>query len=202
MSEVLFLLLFAWRIACMIPPHCVWIWFLVKNRGWAELYICCAPLHRGRTCEGYFPNFILPISYLGFIWDLYVFVKKQQPFIFPFSHGQGTHSAKIVLIARLKIPQVPQNILVQFVCPNLKVWDFWNKKVSLGVRSPCTTWLKMGWISFWNAFSFFSCTYYSQNKWIPLLWWAEFWIRDLKKINASTKKISSHCVILDWLLEE
>ena len=21
----------------MIPPHCVWIWFLVKNRGWAEL---------------------------------------------------------------------------------------------------------------------------------------------------------------------
>ena len=155
MSEVLFLLLFAWKIACMIPPHCVWIWFLVKNRGWAELYICCAPLHRGRTCEGYFPNFIRPISYLGFIWDLYVFVKKTKTFIFPFSHGQGTHSAKIVLIARLKIPQVPQNILVQFVCPNLKVWDFWNKKVSLGVRSPCTTWLKMGWSSFWKAFFFF-----------------------------------------------
>ena len=34
-----------------------------------------------------------------------------------FSHGQGTHSAKIVLVVWPKIPQMPQKISAQ-------IWDF------------------------------------------------------------------------------
>ena len=38
-----------------------------------------------------------------------------------FSYGQGTNSAKIVLIVRPEIPQIPQKLSAQFVCPSPKV---------------------------------------------------------------------------------
>ena len=31
-------------------------------------------------------------------------------------------------IVWLKIPQMPQNLSAQFVCPNLKIWDFNEKR--------------------------------------------------------------------------
>ena len=43
---------------------------------------------------------------------------------------------KWVLVVQPKIPQMPQKISVQNVCPSTKVWDFLKKKLSLGVRSP------------------------------------------------------------------
>ena len=42
---------------------------------------------------------------------------------------------KCVLIVQPKIPQMPQKISAQNVCPSPKVQDFW-KKLSLGVCSP------------------------------------------------------------------
>ena len=39
--------------------------------------------------------------------------------------------------------KIPQNLSAQFVCPSPKVWDFNEKKASLGVRSPCAKWTKM-----------------------------------------------------------
>ena len=35
-----------------------------------------------------------------------------------------------------KIPQMPKNVSAEIVCPIPKVWDFDEKKASLGVRSP------------------------------------------------------------------
>ena len=35
----------------------------------------------------------------------------------------------------LKIPQMPPNLSAQIVCPSPEVWDFDEKKPSLGVRS-------------------------------------------------------------------
>ena len=45
---------------------------------------------------------------------------------------------KWVLIVWPKIPQMPQNLSAQFVCPSPKVLDFNKKGASLGVRSPCS----------------------------------------------------------------
>ena len=70
------------------------------------------------------------------IWDISVinvlvlktkvFGRKRQPN--QFSHGQGTNSAKIVLIVWPKIPQMPQNLSAQFDCTSSKVWDIIEKK--------------------------------------------------------------------------
>ena len=43
---------------------------------------------------------------------------------------------KWVLINQPKMPQMPQNLSAQIVCPSPKVWDCDEKKASLGVRSP------------------------------------------------------------------
>ena len=51
--------------------------------------------------------------------------------------NKGLAVPKWVLIVWPKIPQAPQNLSVQFVCPSLKVLDFNKKKASYGVRSPC-----------------------------------------------------------------
>ena len=91
--------------------------------------------------ESYCPNSLRPISYLEFIWDLYVLglkskvVSKKQPNTQ--NHGQRTHIAKMGAVVWLKIPKMPQNLLIQFVCPSPKVWDI-IKKGSLGVNSLCT----------------------------------------------------------------
>ena len=85
--------------------------------------------HWLRTCEGYFPNSLRPISYLGVMY-LYVFglktkvlCRKKNQIHFPMD--KGTY------------PQMPQKISAHFVCPSPKVRNFWKKKLSLGVRSPC-----------------------------------------------------------------
>ena len=68
--------------------------------------------HRRRKCERCSPNSLRPISYFGSIWELYVLDLKTKVFCrkekgpATFSHGQGTHSAKIVLIIWPEIPQM------------------------------------------------------------------------------------------------
>ena len=47
-----------------------------------------------------------------------------------FLHGQGTHSAKLVLIVWAEKFQMPHKISAQFVCPSPKVSNF-QKKSSL-----------------------------------------------------------------------
>ena len=51
---------------------------------------------------------------------------------------------KWILIAWPKIPQMPQNLSVQFVCPSPKVLDINEKKASSGVRSPWVKSKKVG----------------------------------------------------------
>ena len=49
---------------------------------------------------------------------------------------KGLTVPKWVLIDWSKIPQMPQNISAQIVCPTSpEVWDFDKKKASLGVAS-------------------------------------------------------------------
>ena len=48
----------------------------------------------------------------------------------------GLTVPKRVLINQPKIPQMPQNLSAQIVCPSPKFWDLDEKKASLGVRSP------------------------------------------------------------------
>ena len=47
---------------------------------------------------------------------------------------KGLTVQKWVLINWPNIPQMPQNLSAQIVCPNPKVWDLDEKKASLGVR--------------------------------------------------------------------
>ena len=81
-----------------------------------------------------FPNFytanILFWEHLGVICfrPKNQFLKEKEPTTL--SHGQGTHSAKIVLIVWPKIPQTPQKISAQFVWPSPKVSNFWKKALS------------------------------------------------------------------------
>jgi hypothetical protein len=42
---------------------------------------------------------------------------------------KGLTVPKQVLIVQPKIPQMPQNLSAQFVCPNPKVWDFLEKRL-------------------------------------------------------------------------
>ena len=51
---------------------------------------------------------------------------------------KGLTVPKWVLIVWQKMPQMPQNVSAQFVCPSQKVMDFNDKKDSLGVRSQCS----------------------------------------------------------------
>ena len=53
--------------------------------------------------------------------------------------NKGLTVSKWVLIVWPKIHQMPKNLSAKFVYPNPKVWDFNEKKASLGVRSP---WIK------------------------------------------------------------
>ena len=58
---------------------------------------------------------------------------------------KGLTIPKWVLIVWPKMPQMPQNLSAQFVCPGPKILDFNEKKASLVVRSPwctvhCTMW--------------------------------------------------------------
>ena len=49
---------------------------------------------------------------------------------------KGLTVPKWVLIVQQKIPQTLPKCSAQFVCPSTKVWDFFKRKLSLGVRSP------------------------------------------------------------------
>ena len=42
---------------------------------------------------------------------------------------KGLTVPKWVLINRPKIPQMPQNLFAQIVCPSPKVWDFDEKRL-------------------------------------------------------------------------
>ena len=91
-----------------------------------------------------FPNFFtnkIILGYLGVIQELYVldlktkvYCRKKEPNTF--SHEQGTHSAKRVLIVWPKISKTPQKFQSNLSAQAQKFWIF-EKKLSLGVRSPC-----------------------------------------------------------------
>ena len=51
-------------------------------------------------------------------------------------HGKRLIVPKWVLIVWLKIPNMPQTLSAQFVCPKPKALDFNEKRLFLGVRSP------------------------------------------------------------------
>ena len=81
--------------------------------------------HQRRKYECCSPNSLRPISYF---WSI-CFRHKNQSFLqekepATLSHGQWTHSAKIVLIVWPEIPQMPHKISAQFVCPSPKVLNF------------------------------------------------------------------------------
>ena len=73
------------------------------------------------------------MSYLGFIWDLYVLGLKTKGFLQKkHSNNQnqlGTHSPKMGVVVWPKIPKMPKKISAQYVCTNPKDWDF-RKKLS------------------------------------------------------------------------
>jgi hypothetical protein len=48
---------------------------------------------------------------------------------------KGLTVPKWALINWLEVPQMPQNLSAQIVCPSPKVWDFDEKKALLGVHS-------------------------------------------------------------------
>ena len=81
--------------------------------------------HQLRTCDGYFPNSLQPLLYLGYIW---VFVKKNQQQN-DGNHGQGTHSAKMGADSSAKnTPNVPK--VIRPICPiGPKVWNIVEKRL-------------------------------------------------------------------------
>ena len=94
-------------------------------------FVVCTHNHRRQKCEGSSPNsFLRPISYFGSVWELYVLDLKTKVFCrkekepATFSHGQGTHSTKIVLIVWPEIAQMPNKFSAQFVCPSPKILNF------------------------------------------------------------------------------
>ena len=66
-------------------------------------------------CDGYFQNSLQPISYLSFIWNLYILGLKKQPNTQ--NHAQETYSANVGVVLWPKIPQ-----MAQFVKKKKKVW--------------------------------------------------------------------------------
>jgi hypothetical protein len=68
---------------------------------------------------------------------------------------KGLTVPKRVLIVWPKIPQMPQNLSAQFVCPSPNVQDFNEKRASFGVRSPwLKQFLKMKCLYFFDSTSF------------------------------------------------
>ena len=87
-----------------------------------------ALIHRQRTCDGDFPNFLWPISYLEYIRDIFVLGLKTQSFcmknnLIHLSVDKGLIVSKWVLVVWPIIPQMPRNFSAQFVCLSSKVWD-------------------------------------------------------------------------------
>ena len=69
---------------------------------------------------------------------------------------KGLTVPKWVLIVWPKIPQMPHILPAQFACPSPKVWDFNEKKVSLGVRSQWTQYSIFSTLAQWNIHHFVS----------------------------------------------
>ena len=83
--------------------------------------------HKLPTCEGYLPNSLRPISYLGFIWNLYVLGQPNTQ-----NHRQGTHCAKMGTVIWPKIPKNAPTIFGPICLPKPKSYGF-SKKNSLGL---------------------------------------------------------------------
>ena len=97
--------------------------------------------NRRQTCEGYFANSLRPISYLGFIWDLYVLSLKTKVFCRKNNQilktmDKGFTVPRWVLQFGRIYPKCPQNLR-----PNLSAqaqkFGIFEKKLSLGFHSPC-----------------------------------------------------------------
>ena len=94
--------------------------------------------HRRRTCDGYLPNSLRPISYLGFI----CFWPEIQSFFCKKTDQPWTRDSQCQDEYRsmTENTQNAPHISAQFVCPSPKVWDFWKKALSwcpsvpLGIR--------------------------------------------------------------------
>ena len=79
--------------------------------------------HQRRKCER---CSLRTISYFGSIWELYDLDLKTKGFCGKENqlHGQGTHSAKIVVIVWPQKPHMPFKLSAQFVCPSPKALKF------------------------------------------------------------------------------
>ena len=72
---------------------------------------------------------------------------------------KGLTVAKWVLI---NWPKIPPKFSAQFVCSSPKLWDF-QKKLPLGVRSPCGLSNKKVFILMKNIYTFKYWKYYSKS---------------------------------------
>ena len=120
------------HISTLVLTHMTLHWkyyFQILGNTISQIHV---QMHRRWLCEGYFPNSSLPISYLGFIWDLYVlglmktkgFLQEEHPDTF--SYGQETQRAKNTPNACPIFLPKPKNL------------EFLKEKVSLDVWSPCS----------------------------------------------------------------
>ena len=92
---------------------------------------CLAPLHRQRTCNGFFSNSLRPISYLGYTICVRpenkgFFVGKTTKSIFPLTSDSQCQNSSDSLARNTPMPQ---NLSAQFFCPSPKVWDISEKKL-------------------------------------------------------------------------
>ena len=86
----------------------------------------------------------IPNKYLGFGYKGLVFCRNNSWLMK--NMDKGLTVPKWVLINRRKVPQMYQNLSAQIVCPSPKVWYFYEKKASLGVRSPCSISLSLSFL--------------------------------------------------------
>jgi hypothetical protein len=70
----------------------------------------------------------IPNKYLGFGYKGLVFWKN---------NGWLLTVPKCILINHSKIPQIPHNLSAQIVCTSPKIWDFDEKKATLGSLCIC-----------------------------------------------------------------
>ena len=97
--------------------------------------------HWRQKCEGSSPNSLWPISYFGSIWELHfldlktkVFVGIRTSYIFPWTRDSQCQNSANSLAE--STPNASKIFWRNLSAQAHKFWIF-EKKLSLGVRSPC-----------------------------------------------------------------
>ena len=97
---------------------------------------------------------------MGFGYKGLVFFRNNE-------HGKGLTVSKWVLINCLKIPQMPQNLSAQIVCPSPKVWNFDEKRLH------CVSVVRVSWYVVGTLCSrclrttFFDWNQCNHKNWVP-----------------------------------